>query len=200
MDNFFVRSWPALALRGAAGIAFGLMALLWPGLTLLTFVLLFAAYALAGGVVSVAGAVRHRRTEDDWWVALLLGIVSIGAGIVAVISPAVTALVLVFVMGANALVVGVLDIVAAIRLRRAVVGEWLLALAGVASVAFGALVFAYPAAGALAFVWMASVYALVTGAFLLAAALRMRRLALRHEGTHDAERRVLPDRRVSLAR
>lgn len=198
VESFFIRSWWVPALRGLAGIVFGMLALAWPGLTLLTLILLFSGYALVAGFVSAAGALRHRRNEDDWWVAMLLGLVSIGAGVVAVMNPAVTALVLVLVMGANALVSGVLDIFAAIRLRRMIEGEWLLVLSGLASVAFGAVVFLYPGAGALALVWLVSLYAIVTGALLLALSMRMR--------THGAarapgeERRVMPDRRVAPAR
>jgi uncharacterized membrane protein HdeD (DUF308 family) len=198
MDSFFVRSWWVPALRGLAGILFGVLALAWPGMTLVTLILLFAAYALVAGFASVAGAIRHRRTEDEWWIAMLLGLVSIGAGVVAVLNPAVTALVLVLVMGANALVSGVLDIFAAIRLRKMVEGEWLMVLSGLASVAFGAIVFLYPGAGALALVWLVSLYAIVSGAALLALSVRMRAHgAARKPGE---ERRILPDRRMAPAR
>lgn len=84
-----------------------------PQLTLQTPVVLFAAYALLGGITAVVCAIRNRKKDDDWWVMLLLGIVSTGAGMLAVVKPAATALVLVLVIGANALVTGVLDIVAA---------------------------------------------------------------------------------------
>jgi uncharacterized membrane protein HdeD (DUF308 family) len=212
MDNFFVRSWWVLALRGAAGILFALLTLAWPGLTLLSLIALFAAYALIGGAASVAGALRHRRSEDDWWLGMLLGLVSIGAGVVAVTRPALTALVLVMVMAANALVIGVLDIVAAIRLRRAIEGEWMLVLAGLASIAFGAIVFLYPFAGVLTLIWAVSLYAFVTGALLLMQAARVRSRA--RVGTHTQadtpslmpspapvqDRRVLGDRRISPAR
>jgi uncharacterized membrane protein HdeD (DUF308 family) len=198
VENFFVRSWWVPALRGLAGILFGVLALAWPGLTLLTLIIMFAAYALVAGFASVAGAIHHRRSEDDWWVSMLLGLVSIGAGTVAVLNPAVTALVLVLVMGANALVTGVLDIFAAIRLRRMIEGEWLLVLSGLASVVFGAIVFLYPGAGALALVWLVSLYAIVTGALLLGLAVRARAHgAARKPGE---ERRTLPDRRMAPAR
>jgi uncharacterized membrane protein HdeD (DUF308 family) len=115
-------------------------------------------------------------------------------------SPAFSALFLVLVIGANALVAGVLDIVSAVRLRQTVVGEWMLAVSGAASVAFGALAFLYPGAGALALVWLVGVYALATGGLMLAVSLHLRRLALAHGGDHEGERRMQPDRRVSLAR
>jgi uncharacterized membrane protein HdeD (DUF308 family) len=199
MNNFYLRSWWVPALRGIFGILFGVLALMWPGLTLLTLVALFAAYALLGGIASVIGAIGHRRVDDDWWLPLLLGLVSIGAAIVAVVNPVLTTLVLVLVIAANALVTGVLDIVAAVGLRRALHGEWLLALAGIASVVFGALVFMYPLAGAIALVWMVSVYAIVTGVLLLSLAVRVRAHVTRPRAAQVGERRVMPDRRMAGA-
>jgi uncharacterized membrane protein HdeD (DUF308 family) len=199
MNNFYLRSWWVPALRGIFGILFGVLALMWPGLTLLTLVALFAAYALLGGIASVIGAIGHRRVDDDWWLPLLLGLVSIGAAIVAVVNPVLTTLVLIMVIAANALVTGVLDIVAAVRLRRELQGEWLLALSGIASVVFGALVFMYPLAGAIALVWMVSVYAIVTGVLLLSLAIRVRAHGTRPRTAPAVERRVHPDRRMAGA-
>ena len=174
MKELLSQSWWMLALRGVIALLFGVLALAWPGLTLLWLVVLFAAYALLVGVVSVIGAVRHRSSDGKWWLILLLGLVSIGAGVIAILSPDLTALVLVLVMGANALITGVLDIASAIRLRKAIQGEWLLILAGIASVVFGVLVLLFPGAGALALVWLISVYAIVTGVLLLVLAFRAR--------------------------
>jgi len=182
-----------LALRGVIAIAFGVLALLWPGLTLLALTMLFAAYALLEGIVSVAGAVKYRNSDDHWWLPLLFGIVSIGAGVIAVMHPALTALVLVLLMGANALVCGIIDIEAAIRLRKVIQHEWLLMLSGVVSVVFGILVFLFPATGALALVWLISLYALVTGVLLLSLAFRLRARTKVGAG----ERRLTPDRRIS---
>jgi uncharacterized membrane protein HdeD (DUF308 family) len=195
MNNFYTRSWWVPVLRGVLGILFGVLAWFWPGLTLLSLIALFAAYALVGGIGAVAGALRHRRSEDDWWLTLLLGLVSVGAGLIALFNPALTTLVLVLVIGANALVSGVLDIVAAVRLRRTIRSEWLLALSGLASVVFGAMVFFFPGAGALALVWLISLYAVATGVLLLALGLRMRALA-RGASQPPRERRALPDRRI----
>jgi uncharacterized membrane protein HdeD (DUF308 family) len=195
MNDTLMRSWWILALRGAIAIAFGVLALVWPNITLLVLVALFAAYALLSGAVSVVGAVRNRKRDDNWWVPLLLGLISIGAGIIAVIHPALTALVLVLVMGANALVTGVLDIVAAMRLRKSMKNEWLLVLAGIVSIAFGVLVFLYPEAGALALIWLISFYAVLSGILLLTVAVRVR--ARTRETEPGAERRVTPDRRTT---
>jgi len=147
MHELLLQSWWMLALRGAIALLFGVLALVWPGLTLLWLVALFAAYALLGGVASVIGAVSHRQSDEEWWLILLLGLVSIGAGVIAILHPGLTALVLVLVMGANALVTGVLDIAVAIRLCKAMQGEWLLILTGIISLVFGVLVFLFPGAG-----------------------------------------------------
>ena len=163
------------SLRGAIAVVFGVLALAWPGVTLLWLVALFAAFALISGVASTVGAVRNRRGDEHWWLALLLGLVSIGAGVIAIVHPALTALVLVLLMGANAIATGVLDIAMAIRLRKVIRGEWLLILAGLVSIAFGVLVFVFPAAGALALVWLISIYAIASGILLFVVGWRLRR-------------------------
>ena len=175
MDDLLRNSWWMLALRGVLAITFGVLALIWPGATLLVMVAFFAAWALIGGVASVVAAVKNRTADKGWWLVLLLGIVSIAAGVIAVLNPGITILVLVLLMGANALVTGVLEIVIAIRLRRTIEHEWMLALAGVVSVLFGLLVFLFPVAGAFAMVWLISFYATLTGVLLLALAFRARK-------------------------
>ena len=166
-----------LALRGTIAILFGVLAITWPGLTLIVLVGLFAAYALLNGGVSIATAFRTRRLDRKWWLPLLLGIVSVAAGIGAVVYPALTALVLVLVMGANAIFTGALDIAIAIRLRKVLRGRWMLVLSGVVSILFGVLVIVAPGAGALALVWMISAYAIVTGVLLFILGWRTRRAA-----------------------
>lgn len=164
-----------LLLRGIVAILFGILAAAWPGLTLIWLVALFAVYAIVLGVVSVAGAIRVRRSDSSWWLPLLIGIVSIVAGVYAIAYPGVTTLVLVLVMGVNALLTGALDIALAIRLRRVLRGQWLMVASGIVSILFGILVIAAPGAGALALVWLISLHAIVTGALLLALGLRTRR-------------------------
>ena len=177
MEDLISRTWWVLALQGACALAFGILALLWPDITLLWLVALFAAYALIAGVITVVGVVRNRRREDYWWLLLLLGLSSIAAGVIAVLHPDLTALVLVLLMGANALVNGVLHIALAIQLRKVIRGEWLMVAAGIVSIVFGILVFLFPGAGALALVWLISAYAILIGILLLAVALRARALA-----------------------
>ena len=139
MKDFFLHAWWVLALRGILGILFGVLAILRPEITLAALIVLFAAYALLNGIVSVIGAIQYRQ-DDNWWFQLLIGLISLGAGIITMAQPVLTALVLVLVIAAYALMTGVLDIVAAIRLRETIQGEWLLALNGILSIAFGTIV------------------------------------------------------------
>jgi len=177
MKNILNHSYWMLMLRGLVAIVFGVLVLIMPGLTLLGLVALFVAYAVLAGAIWIAGAIRNRREVDDWWLVLLFGLVSVGAGVLALMHPQLTALVLVLVMGANALVTGIIDIAMAIRLRKTIDNEWLLIVSGFASVLFGVLVFMFPAAGALALVWLISIHAIVTGFFLLALGFRARKWA-----------------------
>ena len=175
MNETLLRSWWLLALRGAVAIVFGLLAILWPAITLATLAALFASFALLAGAVWIFGAVRNRARDERWWVHLLLGAFSVGAGTIAALYPGVTIVALVLLVGANALVTGVLDIVIALRVRRHIKGEWLLGLNGAASIAFGLLVLLFPlGAGALALAWLVGLYAILTGAVLLALSLKVR--------------------------
>jgi uncharacterized membrane protein HdeD (DUF308 family) len=194
MNELNIQPWWVLGLRGVVAIAFGALALLLPGLTLLGLIILFAAYALLGGAASLFGAVKSKN-GDDRWLPLLLGLVSMGAGALALLHPGLTVLILVLLIGANALVTGVLDIVTAIRLRKILKGEWLLGLTGVVSVIFGALLFLFPGAGTLALIWLISLYALFTGVLLLGLAFHVR--GKTKSGFNGEERRVTPDRRTS---
>jgi uncharacterized membrane protein HdeD (DUF308 family) len=183
VDQLLKKSWWMLALRGVAAILFGILALIWPNLTLLVLVAFFAAYAFITAGASIYAAVQNRKTDKGWWLILLLGLVAFAAGVLAIIYPAVTALVLVLLMGANALVSGVLDVAVALRLRKAIRNEWLLILTGVISMVFGVLVMIFPGAGALAMVWLVSFYAVLTGVLLLALAIRMRSAGTTTSGT-----------------
>ncbi len=175
MSETLLRSWWLLGLRGAIAVLFGLAAIAWPAITLLTLAALFTAFALLAGAVWIFGAVRHRKADQRWWVMLLLGLFSVAAGVVAALHPALTTVALILLIGANALVSGVLDIVVALRVRKYMKGELLLILSGVASIAFGLIVLLFPTgAGALALAWMTGFYALFTGVLLLALALQVR--------------------------
>jgi uncharacterized membrane protein HdeD (DUF308 family) len=166
------RNWWVLLLRGLIAIAFGVLTWLLPGITLVMLVLLFGIYALADGILGVWTSIA-RRTEHRW-LLLLWGLIGIGVGILTFLVPGVTALALLFYIAIWAIATGVLEIVAAIRLRREIKGEWLLILGGLASVVFGALLMVQPAAGALALLWLIATYAVIFGVLLVILAFKAR--------------------------
>jgi uncharacterized membrane protein HdeD (DUF308 family) len=175
------RNWWALALRGLFAVLFGLAVFIWPGLTLLALVALFAAYALVDGVFSLVAAVRAAGRQARWWPLLLEGVLGIAAGVVTFLWPNITALALLYLIAAWAIVTGVFEIVAAVRLRREIEGELLLGLAGLASVIFGILLILFPGAGALAVLWLIGAYAIGFGILLIFLGFRLRGMRDRSE-------------------
>jgi len=167
-----------MILRGVIGLLVGILAVIWPGPTLLWLIAVFAAYAVLGGIVSIVGAFQARRSERDWWIPMLLGIVSVVAGVYAIGFPGFTALVLVLAMGVNAIFTGVMDVTLALRSPMSG-GQGLLLLTGLVSLLFGTIVIGSPGAGALALVFVFSVYAMVTGVMLVALGVRMQRFVHR---------------------
>jgi uncharacterized membrane protein HdeD (DUF308 family) len=181
MNELLSKSWRSLALRGFISLVFGILAAFWPGITLLWLLVMFAAYALIQGVASAVAAVQNRKTNRDWWLMLLWGLIGIGAGVIAFVLPNLTAIVLVLVIGVTALANGIVDMVMSVRLRKVIRGEALLFLNGLISVAFGVFVFFFPGAGALALVWLIAMYAIVSGLLLLALAWRAKKWGSDHE-------------------
>jgi uncharacterized membrane protein HdeD (DUF308 family) len=171
MLHTLARNWWALALRGLVAVLFGLLTFLLPGITLVTLVLLFGAYALVDGVFNV---IAFFRVASHHWAFLIEGVVGIIAGILTFAWPAITAIVLLYLIAFWAIFTGVLEIVAGIRLRKAITNEWLLILMGVLSLLFGVFILFAPGAGALAIVLWIGAYALAFGVFLLALAFRLR--------------------------
>jgi uncharacterized membrane protein HdeD (DUF308 family) len=164
-------NWWALALRGLAAVVFGLLTLFLPGITLITLVLLFGAYALVDGIFNVAA---FFRVASHHWALLIEGVIGIIAGILTFAWPAITALVLLYVIAFWAIFTGIFEIIAGIRLRKVITNEWLLLVMGAISLLFGLFILFAPVAGALAIVLWIGGYALVFGVFLLALAFRLR--------------------------
>lgn len=177
MFEVMTRYWWTVALRGAFAVLFGVAALAWPGITVFVLVTLFGAYALVDGVIALGQAIGGgtRTVGRRGWL-VLEGVVDVIAGIVTFMWPGITALALLFLIAAWAAVTGVLEIVAAIRLRKEIHGEWLLALTGGLSVLFAALLVISPSAGAIAVTWLIGVYAIIFGVALLALGVRLYRL------------------------
>ena len=177
------RHWWAVALRGVAAIVFGVLALVWPGITVFALVIVFGAYALVDGAFTLAAAFGNRdggRTRGSRAWLLARGIAGILTGIIAAVWPGITALALLWVIALWAMVTGVLDIVAAFQLRKEMRREWLLALSGALSVLFGVLLVVWPAAGVLTLIVLIGIAAIAFGITLLMLGLRLRR-----ERRHD---------------
>jgi uncharacterized membrane protein HdeD (DUF308 family) len=172
-------NWWALALRGLFAVLFGITAFVMPGLTLAVLVLLYGAYALVDGIFAVAAALAGRTFGSPWWSMLIWGLLGIAVGIITIAWPGITELALLYIIAAWAVVTGGFEIAAAIRLRKEIQGEWLLALSGALSVLFGLAVMVYPGAGALAILWLIGTYAIVFGVLLLVLGFRLRSLTHR---------------------
>lgn len=166
--------WWAIALRGLLGILVGIVAFFMPLSTLLALVYLFGIYAFLDGLFNLVAAWRHIDRPKPWWGLLLSGIAGIGAAVISFVWPGITALVLVYVVSAWALMTGGLQIAAAVKLRKEIEGEWMLALSGLFSIALGFLLVFFPEAGAIGLVWYLGAYAIAFGILLIALSLRLR--------------------------
>lgn len=169
------RNWWAVVLRGVLALVFGLIALFTPEITLSALILLFAAYALVDGVFAFVAGVRAAARHERWGALILEGVSGIAAGVLTFVWPGMTALVLLYLIAVWAILTGVFEVVAAVRLRQEITGEWMLGLSGLASVVFGVLLVIYPTTGALAVVWVIGAYAVLFGVLLVGLGLRLRR-------------------------
>ena len=175
MKELIEKSWWAFELRGLLTIMFGLIALLLPGITLGALIVVFGIYAIGEGV-SMLIAASNRRYTRHWQITLLIGLSGLAAGIVALVWPGLTAVSLLAIIVAWALLTGILEVVGAIRLRKEITGEWSLVLSGIISLFFAVLLMANPAAGALAMVWMIGIYAIICGVLTMILGMRVHRV------------------------
>jgi len=184
------RWWWTFIIRGLVAVAFGVLAFLAPAWGIAVLVALFGAWALVDGVTGLVGGIRSRGRDRSWWLSILEGIVGIIAGVFAFLFPVAAAGALIFIIAAWAIVTGVFEIVAAIRLREQIKGEFWLGLAGVASILYGVVIFLFPAAGALSIVWLIGSFAIAFGVFLLILGWRLRRIneLAKIDAAHDYSR------------
>ena len=165
--------WWSIALRGVAALALGIISLFWPGLTFLSLVFVFGAYAIVDGVLALMLASKAIVQPRGWIIAR--GLISIAAGLVALLMPGITAFALLVVIAAWAIVAGISEIVMAVKLRKMIKYEWLLGLEGVLAIAFGVLLMIAPFAGAVVIGLWIGASALVLGGMLIAEGFRLRR-------------------------
>lgn len=184
MLNALAQHWRLLLLRGLVAISFGLLAIVWPGVTVLWMVLIYGVFALVDGVLAIVAAIKGGREVPRAWL-VVTGLAGVAAGVITLAWPGVTALVLLYLIAAWALVTGVMQIVAAIRVRKEIEGEWLLIAGGALSAIFGVVLFARPGQGAIALAFVIGLFAIVYGVLMVAFAWQ-----LRGRATHGANART----------
>jgi uncharacterized membrane protein HdeD (DUF308 family) len=187
MSGLLARNWWAVMARGAAAILFGLVALFAPIPTLAALVLLFGAYMLVDGVLAIVSAIRAARRHERWLMFVLEGVVDILAAAVAFVLPGAALLAFVALLAVWAMISGGLMVASAFRLNRDHGKVWL-AIGGVASVVWGALLLIYPISGLLVVTWLLGAYALVFGVSLAVLSITLRGRAMAHApGAHPAQ-------------
>jgi uncharacterized membrane protein HdeD (DUF308 family) len=175
--SMFARNWWLFVLRGVAAIVFGIIAIVYPDVTITVLAIVFGIYAIVDSIGSFASAISHRNA-DGWHRAAhaLEGVVALVAGVLALVLPDLTALALVVLIGIWAIVSGVVEIMAAIRLRRVIDTEWLLGISGLLSIIAGIVILVWPDAGAVAISWLIGTFAIVFGVVFVWLGFKLRRL------------------------
>jgi uncharacterized membrane protein HdeD (DUF308 family) len=173
MIAVLAKNWWALGIRGVLGILFGLIALFLPGATMLSLVLVFAAYTFVDGVFGIASAVRAARENERWGYLLLEGLVDIAVAAVAVLWPGITVVAFVLLVAFWAILTGILELMAAFRLGSIDGRGWLI-FGGIVSILYGALLIVAPMIGAVVLTWWLGAYALVFGVCLVVLAFKLR--------------------------
>jgi uncharacterized membrane protein HdeD (DUF308 family) len=177
MLHALARNWWALLIRGIAAVIFGIFALFWPGATAVALVLVFGAYAFVDGVFAIVAAFRAAESHERWLAFAIEGLVGLAIAAITIFRPGITGYALYVTIAVWAVITGILELVAAIQLRRMIQGEWLLILGGVASIVFGGLLIAYPLSGVLTVIYLIGAYAIVFGVVFIGFAFRLRSVA-----------------------
>jgi len=165
--------WGALAIRGMAAIAFGIAAVFWPGITLVTIVYLFGAFILVSGVVGLIGGLTNMKDLDSLWarvLVILVALFELGIGVYLLRHPLVTFATLVLLIGLALIVRGLFDIFAGIFGEGGASYKTFMVLGGLVAGVAGVVLLMQPAASGVAFVWILGVYALITGPLMVALA------------------------------
>ena len=173
--------WKWMVLRGVVAVIFGIIAFVQPGITLAALTLLFGVYAFMDGVFALITAFNARERGQSIWPFVLIGVAGIAAGVLTALRPGITALFLLIVIAIWSIIIGLLQIMVAIRIRKAIKNEWILGLSGFLSLAFGVVILANPGAGALGVVWIIGAYAFAFGILLIMLGLRLKGFSNRVE-------------------
>lgn len=179
MLELLAQRWWLVLIRGIAAIVLGVLAVLWPGITMLTLLFVFGAFTVADGITAIWLGVTARHGGRVWWEMVAAGVLAILFGLVASLLPGLTAIVFVYLIAFFAILRGVVEIAAAIQLRKVIDDEWMLVLSGVVSLLFGGMLMIRPGEGAIAMVLLIGAFMIAAGGMAIALALRLRHLAQR---------------------
>ena len=175
LPQLLARNWWLFLLRGLAAVIFGVLSLVWPGISLVTLILFFGAYALVDGAFALTAAIVGRGNAEVRWWLVLVGLLGIGIGIATFLWPGLTALTLLYFIAGWVIATGVLQIVGAIELRNVIDDEWWLILDGAFSVLFGILLFIMPGTGAVALIWLIALFAIAYGILMVGFAFKVKK-------------------------
>ena len=174
MNSLLVRNWWAVMVRGVAALAFGLITLVVPGITLGALLMVFGAFVIVDGLFSLAAGIKASGHRERWGSLVVSGVMGLAAGLIALFAPIAAAVGFALLIGVWSLVTGISQILAAIRLRRVIENEWLMGLGGALSVALGLVFLLLPDVAMLTLVWWVGLFATTSGIMLVALALRLR--------------------------
>jgi len=163
--------WWVGILQGVAAILFGIAAVFWPGLTLVTLVYLFGAFVLAWGLISILSGILSMQDRGNWWLTLIFGVVGLGVGLYLVRNPDASFNTLILLIGFTLVVRGLLDVLEAFTGEVTATTKVLWLLMGAAAIIVGIVVLNQPVAGGVAFVWLLGLYALFFGPLMIAMSL-----------------------------
>ncbi len=174
MLQIMARNWWMLLIRGVAAVLFGIAVFLSPGIALAVLVLLWGSYALVDGVFAVFAGIQGRQSNQNWWLSVLEGAAGIVVGAITLLWPGITALAALYLIAGWAIITGLMEIAAAVQLRKEIRGEFWLGLSGLASIIFGGYLVVSPGAGILAVLWLIAAYGIAFGVMMIMLAFRLR--------------------------
>ncbi len=169
-SNSLEQQLDGLTLRGVLAILFGLAALFWPGLTLVTFVYIFSAFVVVSGIMSMVMAIVDIDKDKYWFLSLLVGFLELGIGVYLLRHIHVGLATFILLVGIVLVVRGVMEFVMAIADSESSNHRVLMAVVGIVTALAGLIVLREPVSGGIAFVWVVGLYALITGPILIAMA------------------------------
>jgi len=175
MLKILQKNWWVFGLRGLLSIIFGVLALVWPEITLLTLVTLFGVFVLVDGVLDLLAGFASAESNRRWWVLILEGLVEIGVALMTFFWTDITAIVLLYFIAAWAVLSGLMEIIAAVQLRRMIENEWAMILGGILSIVLGVLLIIFPQAGAVSLTWLIGIFAIIFGILFVILAFQLRK-------------------------